>query len=231
MNYAKIRKTLCCIVVFVYFFNFLTFGYGYSNVYYCFAGVSNKIALTFDDGPHPKITLEVLKVLEKHNVKATFFVIGQNVDLYKEQLVKIKENGHEIGNHTNTHKNLTVLNEAKIEEEILLCHQKVFDVLGYNMNIVRPPCGRLNKEVIDIIETLYYKTVLWSVDTNDWSHTNRNAIVKNVIKNVKGGDIILFHDYISGKYSTVEALDIIIPYLKKQGFEFVTVGELINKPQ
>ena len=199
------------------------------NVYKCVNEGSNKIALTFDDGPHPIQTSKILDLLNKHEIKATFFVIGKNVDNYTEQLKMVVENGHELGNHTDSHIILENEDENKIRKELDECERKVLNATGYEMKILRPPCGKYDQNVLSVADEKNYKTILWNIDTNDWAHNSANKIVQNVIKNVRGGDIILFHDYVSGANSTIDSLQIIIPELKKRGFEFVTVSELISE--
>ena len=230
MSYVKIVNKIVSLLTIVTML--ISFGFIKDDTQTCLYEQnerSNKIALTFDDGPHPKITNDILETLEKYNIKATFFVIGKNVDLYQNQLIKIHELGHEIGNHTNSHKQLTSLSKDEVAKEIKLCHDKVLRLTGVQMKVFRPPCGKINKSIHEIINKMGYQEVLWSIDTHDWSHETTENILKNVSKNVIGGDIVLFHDYISGKYSTVDVLNILIPMLLEQGYEFVTISELINK--
>ena len=197
-------------------------------VFKCSSNKYNKIALTFDDGPHPKQTKRILNMLDKYNVKATFFVVGVNIELYGDALVDVTNRGHEIGNHTNSHIVLKSLDKAKIQEELDGCSKKLFEKFGCTTNLIRPPCGLFDENLIEIAEEEEMKIILWNIDTCDWNHESPCKMVKNIVKNVKGGDIILFHDYISGKNGTVEVLDTIIPVLKSKGFEFVTVSELLN---
>ena len=197
-------------------------------VFKCSNNKCNKIALTFDDGPHPKQTKKILNMLDKHCVKATFFAVGVNIELYGDALVEVLNRGHEIGNHTNSHVVLKSLDKEKIKKEIEGCSKKLFDKIGCTTDLIRPPCGLFDENLIEIAEDKEMKIILWNIDTCDWNHELPDKMIKNIIKNVKGGDIILFHDYISGKNGTVEVLDTIIPILKNKGFEFVTVSELLN---
>lgn len=198
------------------------------TVYNSNAKNENKIALTFDDGPHPKITPEILDLLKKYDIKATFFVIGVNVDNYSASLERAIDEGHEIGNHTNSHSILKSMNIEKIKEEIELCENKILKYTDEKTKILRPPCGLYDETLIKIANQFDYKIILWNIDTHDWAHMSTNEIVKKVSNNVKGGDIILCHDYISGENHTIEALEIIIPMLIKNGFEFVTVSQLLQ---
>ena len=187
------------------------------------------IALTFDDGPHPRLTNQILDVLDEYDIKATFFVIGVNVDNYHKPLTRAIEEGHEIGNHTNSHSILKSMETKKIQEEIDLCRRKIFNLTGYNANLIRPPCGLYDEKLINVAKKKNDKIILWNIDTHDWAHMPTEDMVSNVVTNVKGGDIILFHDYISGESNTVEALKRLIPILKAKGYEFVTVSQLLQK--
>ena len=197
-------------------------------VYRCSTNSENKIALTFDDGPHPKITHDILDVLKKHGIKATFFVIGENIDHYEGALKRAINEGHEIGNHTNSHAILSSIDKEKIEYEIKECERKIKDKTGYESKLIRPPCGLYDDKLLKLAISNDYKIILWNVDTHDWAHKSSQCIIETVDKNVKGGDIILFHDYISGKNNNIVALEKLIPMLKRCGYEFVTVSELIE---
>lgn len=204
------------------------FGIKSENVFSCNTENKNKIALTFDDGPHPRITLKILSVLEKYNVDATFFIIGKNARAYPEVLEKIASAGHEIGNHTDSHTILKSLEKDAIYKEINDCSKTIENISNVKTKLIRPPCGEYDKCLVDFAKENDYKIILWNIDTNDWEHRSTWKIVSTVEKELKGGDIILFHDYISGQANTVEALEILIPKLKSEGFEFVTVSELLQ---
>ena len=201
-----------------------------SNVYHRMESDESekKIALTFDDGPHPRITKEVISILREYGIIATFFVIGQNADNYPETMKLLAESGHEIGNHTYSHKNLKKMNEEEIRVEFDKCNETL-SRFGVYPTLMRPPEGFFSEDVIKVSMGMDYDIILWSIDTLDWAHTPSSDIVRSVLDNAKGGDIILMHDYLSGYGGTIEALRIIIPELLKQGFEFVTVSELISE--
>ena len=200
-----------------------------SNVYHRMDSSENtkKIALTFDDGPHPRITREIISILREYGVTATFFVIGQNADNYPETMKLLADSGYEIGNHTYSHKNLKKLSENEVVEEFRKCNEALAK-FGVEPTLMRPPEGFFTEDVIKVSRGMDYDIILWSIDTMDWAHTPSSDIVKNVIDNAKGGDIILMHDYLSGYGGTCEALRVIIPELMGRGFEFVTVSELIS---
>ncbi len=185
-----------------------------------------KIALTFDDGPHPKKTDKFLDLLEKYDIRATFFVIGENVSYYPKPLKRAVSLGHEIGNHTYHHVLLSAADEKKAEEEIRKTEQIILDTTGYQPTLLRPPEGAYTKSALQTADDFGYRVVLWTVDSRDWENIPAEKIIKNVEENIRGGSILLFHDY-TGKHS-LEALEVLIPKLKEKGYEFVTVSELLQ---
>lgn len=189
------------------------------------------VALTFDDGPHPGRTPEILDILKKYNIKATFFLIGQNIEYYPEIVQREVEEGHEIGNHTYSHQVLSSCDEKKLMLEIDEFETALSDVCNYTSTLLRPPCGAFKDSFTEITENEGYELVLWNIDTRDWEHKSVDNIVKIILENVKDGDIILMHDYISGNSPTPEALTFIIPALLNEGYEFVTVSELYNEKE
>ena len=199
------------------------------NAYYFKRNEYNKIAITFDDGPHPVYTKKILDLLDKYNIKATFFVVGENARYYKNDLIEIVNRGHELGNHTFSH---TIIKDKNVEDiisEIEGCRNAIYDICGENTILFRPPGGimaDITAEDAELLEN--YDIILWSIDTMDWAHHTPEKIAEYVINNTKSGDIILMHDYIGKDSPTPLALDIIIPELIKKGYRFVTVGELIS---
>ena len=196
------------------------------HVYACGDSAGKRVALTFDDGPHPVYTDRILKILDDYGVRATFFVIGQNAGLYPEVLDRIAAAGHEIGCHTYTHPHLAGLSEAALTAEIEKT-LRVLDSHGIKASRFRPPEGYCGKTVISAAGKTGLDVILWSVDTSDWRCPGVNAIVKTVKTTLDGGGIILMHDYVSGKSGTPEALEILLPWLLSEGYEPVTVGELL----
>ena len=199
-----------------------------ADVVYSWNSQEKKIALTFDDGPHPVHTPEILEILAEYGVRATFFVIGQNLEYYGDLLKCEVEAGHEIGNHTYSHRNLRSLAAVEIQREISDTENAVYDCANYRTKLLRPPEGKLGEEICRTAQESNYTVVCWSVDTRDWAHTSTEEIVNHVLSSVEGGDIILFHDFVSGESPTPEALRQIIPVLLKEGYEFVTVSELMD---
>lgn len=199
------------------------------DVYRCVKNDDMKIALTFDDGPHSVLTPEILAILDEFDVKATFFVVGKNIDQSPDVLREIAERGHEIGNHTESHIDCAKSSYNGTKKELTSVHEKVLKLCDYDIKLFRPPGGSLNKKICKIANEMDYSVVLWSVDTRDWAHTNVLKITENISENVKSGSIILFHDYISKNSPTPDTLRKIIPDLIDKGYTFVTVGELISE--
>lgn len=225
MKYAKIALTITMLCIFA--INANSTGIN-KPVYKSNERESKKIALTFDDGPHPRNTPQILSILDRYGVKATFFVIGINAKNYPEALSQVVDRGHEIGNHTYSHQVLKSKSKDEIIKEIIDTEKEISKKSEFSTTLIRPPCGFYDEKLLQIAQENEYKVVLWSIDTLDWAHTSAHNIVSSVTKNIKGGDIILFHDYISGENNTPEALNILIPRLLKQGYEFVTVSELLQ---
>ena len=178
------------------------------------------VALTFDDGPHPKYTAEILESLRENNAVATFFVLGNRAEKYKSTINSIIEGGNELGNHTYDHKELTKLNGEGIESQIGRTAEILESITGMTPLVTRPAYGSINDNV-----KLYAGSplVLWSIDTMDWKSRNKNKIVNKTLKNVKDGDIILMHDIYK---STADAAKVIIRELKAKGYQMVTISEL-----
>ena len=180
-----------------------------------------KIALTFDDGPHPVYTEELLDGLKKRKVLATFFLIGNNIEGNEEIVKRMAKEGHLIGSHTYNHVQLNKLSESKAKEEVLKGCNKIYETTGVYTSFVRPPFGEWKKN-LDFCVTMI--PVSWNVDSLDWKLQNTEKIVKRVVKDVKEGDIILMHDIFE---TSVQAAFQIIDALEKENYEFVTVDELL----
>lgn len=180
-----------------------------------------KIALTFDDGPHPLYTEQMLSLLEREQIPATFFLLGQNVEEYGDLVREIAEKGHLIGNHTYHHVQITTLTTEEAYAEIDQTSRLIEELTGEGTEYVRPPFGTWNEGLeaeLDLIP------VMWTIDTLDWTTGNVDWIVNRVVKKVQENDIILMHDSYK---STVQAVERLIPLLEAEGFEFVTVDEVI----
>ncbi|KPI48121.1 oligosaccharide deacetylase [Clostridioides difficile] len=189
------------------------------------------IALTFDDGPDEVFTPQVLDILKKNDVKATFFVVGEKVEYNKELLKRQYDEGHEIGNHTFTHINVAKNSYGKVEKEITDTQNAVKNVIGVEPKIFRPPYRAMSKSVCDIIVSKRMNIILWSnLDPRDWSNPGVGSIINTILTKVQNGNIILLHDYNNkrnDKSQTIQALEVVIPKLKEKGYKFVTISELI----
>lgn len=180
-----------------------------------------KVAITFDDGPNPQYTPEMLAALKERNVKATFFLLGEEVEKYPEIVKQIQEEGHLIGNHSYKHEQLSKLTLDQACAQVTRTNELIYGITGIYPSYLRPPFGDWHQELdckTNMVE------VLWDVDTLDWSIQNHAKIVEKTLNDVQEDDIILMHD---GYETSVTAAMEIIDTLQKQGYEFVTVDEMI----
>jgi len=183
------------------------------------------IAITFDDGPHEEYTNELLDILKSENVKATFFVLGSRAEYYPETIRRIVTEGHQIGNHSYSHSQLTKLNENDLSYEINGTNEIIENITGIKSNAVRPPYGSFDDKVKSVCNS---PIILWSVDPEDWKYQDPEKIYNSIISNVEEGDIILMHDVYS---TSVEAAKRVIQNLKEEGYTFVTAETLIKVKQ
>lgn len=183
------------------------------------------VALTFDDGPHPKNTIRILNTLSKYGAKATFFMLGENVEKNKEIPKKIIEQGSEIGTHTWDHKNLNKLDEEQIVEQITMSSKIIEESSGTSIKLLRPPYGNNNELVRSVAKSQEKAIVLWNIDTEDWKSKDSEKVYKHVIDNVKDGDIVLLHDIYS---TTADATEKIVKELTEKGYQLVTISELFE---
>ena len=180
-----------------------------------------RIALTFDDGPHPYYTEQLLNGLKKREVCATFFVTGEHASLHPDIIERMATEGHLIGNHTYSHMQLTAKNREEFKQELLKTNAVISEITGEEVVYVRPPYGAWDKNFEKEINMF---PVLWSVDPLDWCSDNVSCITENVVSKVKDNDIILMHDYSA---SSVTAALEIVDKLKEKGYVFVTVEEIL----
>ena len=182
---------------------------------------NKKIAITFDDGPHPVYTKQLLDGLQERKVKATFFVTGEQAENYPELIERMDEEGHLIGNHTYSHVQLRPSNRDTFKEELIRTSQVIYDITGKETEYVRPPYGAWDKT----FETeLNMFPVLWTVDPLDWCSSNAGCIARSILAKAGENDIILMHDEYE---STVQAAFMVVDQLLKEGYEFVTVDEIL----
>lgn len=180
-----------------------------------------QIAITFDDGPSKAWTGKLLDGLKERNVKATFFLIGENVKSAPEIVKREADEGHLVGNHTYHHVEITRVADEKAKEEILMTNEAITEITGEEVSYMRPPFGAWQKQLEWELDVM---PVMWTIDPLDWTTNNEDEIVNKVVTQAKENDIILLHDCYE---SSVNAALRIIDILQKEGFEFVTVDKLI----
>lgn len=193
---------------------------------YCVQTEEPKIAISFDGAWGNDDTQNILDTLAAHNVKATFFLTGGWVESYPEDVKAILAAGHDVGNHSETHPNMSELSEEEIRREVMTVHERVKALTGYEMELFRPPYGDYDNLVIDTLEDCGYYTIQWSVDSLDWKDYGVSQIISQVCDNehLENGAIILCHN--GAKY-TAQALDEMLTNLENKGYQFVPVSELI----
>lgn len=220
-----------------------------------------KIALTFDDGPSALYTADILDYLKSEGVHATFFVVGTQARENAALLLREEAEGHEIGNHTDTHPRLSgkqfsvcdrcggVITHGggacpaaagesaggtqcvctALIREIEACADTVYELSERQTTLFRPPEGYCTEEISAVAAAMDYRIILWNIDTRDWDRAMAPEIASQILETVTSGDIILFHDSVSRRDpQTLQALKLIVPALKEQGYQFVTVSELID---
>ena len=198
-----------------------------TGVYYRASTTEKKIAFTFDDGPHPIYTNQILSVLKEEAIPATFFTIGCNVEKYPSVVKHILNEGHEIGNHTYSHPQVKKVTNDLLEREIERTDDLLTRLGAPKPVLFRPPQGICPIDFLKVLKDTEKIAILWNVDTRDWAHTPSEEIVESVLSSISGGDIILFHDSVGGESTTLLAIKKLIPILKDRGYQFVTVSELL----
>jgi peptidoglycan/xylan/chitin deacetylase (PgdA/CDA1 family) len=190
-----------------------------------------QIALTFDDGPHPAYTPKLLAILKRYNVKATFFLVGEMAERSPDLVRAEAAAGHSLGNHTYHHVSLPKIPDEDVATEIKSCGQVLRSITGRAPRWFRPPGGEYDPHVAQVSEALGYTMVLWTDDPGDYASPGRQVILSRTLRKIGNGGILLLHD---GIQQTVDVLPQIIETLQRQGYEFVTVDEMIaakRKPE
>jgi peptidoglycan/xylan/chitin deacetylase (PgdA/CDA1 family) len=193
---------------------------------------SRQLALTFDDGPNDPHTLKLLDVLARHDVRATFFMIGRYVQQRPQIAREVAQAGHSLGNHTFTHPNLIFCSEMQTRIQLAECNRAVEDVGGKTPKLFRPPFGGRRPSTLRIARELGLTPVMWNVTGFDWDAHSSEAVERKVSRQVRGGDIILLHDGSHRQIGldrshTVAATDRLVGRYKAEGFQFVTIPELL----
>jgi peptidoglycan/xylan/chitin deacetylase (PgdA/CDA1 family) len=201
-----------------------------------FAGLprgSREIALTYDDGPNDPHTLRLLEVLARHDVHATFFLIGRYVQQRPEIAREVVQAGHLVGNHTFTHPLLIFKRETEIRGELSQCRTVLQDAIGLDSNLFRPPFGGRRPAVLRVARELGLEPVMWNVTGYDWNAPPAAVIERRVARQIRGGDVILLHDgghkqMGADRSQTVIATDRLISRYEEEGYEFVTVPQMMG---
>ena len=195
---------------------------------YCVQTEKPRVALTFDAAWGNEDTGKLLDILAAHHVKATFFMTGGWVDNYPEDVKRIAAAGHDLGNHSENHKNMSKLSAAQQRKEIMSVHDKVKTLTGIDMNLFRPPYGDYNTLLIQTSKSCGYLPIQWDVDSLDWKNYGVDSIVQTITENphLGNGSIILMHN--GAKY-TAQALDTVITKLQEAGYELVPLSQLVYR--
>lgn len=238
MVFSVKKSTLICVAVVLllcvacgFIVNTQTFATVFSNrsarkipVYGVDCGEEKLVALTFDAAWGADKTLKILEILEKYDVKATFFLVGFWLDKYPEETKAIAESGCEIGNHSNNHLQMSKLSADKIREELAYVNDAVYKLTGKKPTYFRPPFGDYDNELIETAENMGLQTIQWSVDSLDWKGLSATEITSRVTKNVKNGSIVLFHN---NSDNILEALPLVLANLINSGYKPVKMSELV----
>ena len=235
MRFSKI-KSLFSSVFFLMTTIILLFGMVYGIRYICYKQEDTNMPIYKVDTEEKKISLsfdvawgsnnieDILEILDKHNAKATFFLVGSWIDDNEELVKKIHSKGHELGNHSNTHSNTTILEDKEIVEGIQLTTDKISKLVGEDVNLYRPPFGEIDDNTMEICKSLGYQVVKWDIDSLDWKEIGAHNITDRVIRNSQPGSIVLFHANVNGiKYY----LDDILTKLEQNNYKAVSVSDLI----
>lgn len=185
-----------------------------------------KVAISFDATWGAEETPKILNTLDKYKIKSTFFLVNIWLKKYPDVAKKIAGKGHEIGMHSTTHPHFTKLSEEEMKQELQDNHQLILTTTNYNAKLFRPPYGDYDNRVVSVVNGLGYKAIQWDVDSLDWKDLSASVIYERVLKRVKPGSIVLFHN--NGKH-TAEAIESIIAELQKQGYKIVPVSQLIHQ--
>jgi len=193
---------------------------------------TKKLALTYDDGPNDPHTLRLLEVLARHNVRATFFVIGRYAALRPDILRNVASAGHIIGNHTFSHPLLILKSAAEITRQLETCRRALTDAVGEHSNLFRPPFGGRRRAVFQVARKMGLQPVMWNVTGYDWSAPSAHDIERKVQRQVRGGNVVLLHDgghlhFGADRSHTVIATDYLIRRYQSEGYDFVTIPQMM----
>lgn len=204
----------------------------FGRAFSCLPRGSEQMALTFDDGPNDPHTLNLLDVLAKHNVHATFFMIGRYVRQRPDIALEVKKRGHVVANHTFTHPFLTFESTDSVRSELEQCGAALTDAVGEHSNLFRPPWGARRPAVLRAVRQLGLEPIMWSVTGFDWDAPSAEHIEKKVTARVRGGDVVLLHDgghkaFGTDRSYTVTAVDTLLTRYQAEGYKFLTIPEMM----
>jgi peptidoglycan/xylan/chitin deacetylase (PgdA/CDA1 family) len=203
----------------------------FGSAFFGTPGRSKLIALTYDDGPNDPHTQNLLDVLDKHRVKATFFLIGRYVEMRPEIARAVAERGHIVGNHTFSHPNLVFASQVALRSELERTEAVITQAIGAHSRLFRPPFGARRPATLRVAKRVGLEPIMWSVTCWDWSAPSTEYIVNKAARGIRGGDVVLLHDgghleFGADRSRTVAATDEIIRRCKGEGYQFVTVPEM-----
>lgn len=209
-------------------------GQWYGRTFTGLARGTKQLALTYDDGPNDPHTLRLLEVLARHEVKATFFLIGHYVRQRPDIAREVAKAGHVIGNHTFTHPLLIFKRDDEIRKELSDCRAALQDAVGEHSNLFRPPFGGRRPATLHIARELRLEPIMWNVTGYDWNAPSAAVIERKVSKQIRGGDVILLHDgghkqMGADRSQTVQATDHLIKRYKQEGYSFVTIPGMMQR--
>jgi peptidoglycan/xylan/chitin deacetylase (PgdA/CDA1 family) len=194
------------------------------DVIYHGPATGNRVALTFDDGPHPGVTDRILHELKQRGLRATFFMIGDRVTAAPDLARRVLAEGHVVANHTLTHARLTELSDARAEREIQQAQEVFAEVLNHRPVWFRPPYGFLRQSQLPLVRKLGLKTVMWSIDPRDWAKPGEGHIISKILRDLEAGAVILCHDM---HMQTAHAIAAILDGILERGFSPVTIPSLM----
>ena len=204
----------------------------YGQTFLGLAPGTKKIALTYDDGPNDPHTLQLLEALARHNVRATFFMIGRHVRQKPEVAREVAKAGHAIGNHTDSHPNLIFVSTTRLKVELSRCRDSIEQALGTHSNLFRPPFGGRRPQTLRVARAVGLLPVMWNVTGWDWNAKPADLIEPKITRQIRGGDVILLHDgghlaMGADRSQTVILTGRLITRYKAEGYEFVTIPEMM----
>lgn len=191
-----------------------------------------QVAITFDDGPHPRFTRQILEILNREKVPATFFLVGKKVEAYPEVVQEIAAQGHEMGFHGFTHRPLWLKTRRALRDELERSRAAFRKVLGDEPKLFRPPYGIRGRRIMQMARQAGWKSIYWTRAGWDWREISGKEVARRALRSPQPGSILLLHDgdgpsFEANRQPTVEALEMIIPQLRKLGFTFVKVSDIL----